>query len=171
MMLQRRRLRGLRSPGVVGLAARSPLMRSNRGPANALTRTVLGVIQQRPNVVYKEGVKLLCDFLLVCKVQSTIVWDPDTLEVHRTDFDDVARLFTLQNAIPPTSCHARNVEQFCAIDHVIVLSTGHTYTSSLDLETQTTFVLPQSGGDSGFHAWWGNLSSGIMWTLLVVVTS
>lgn len=51
---------------------------------------------------------------------SKKIYVPDTLQVHRTDFDDVSCLFALENAVSATSSHASHIEQLCAVDHVIV---------------------------------------------------
>lgn len=48
---------------------------------------------------------------------------PDALQVHRADFHDMTDLLTLQDSIPSTAGHARNVEQLCTVDHVVVCET------------------------------------------------
>lgn len=48
---------------------------------------------------------------------------PDTLQVHRANFHDVANLLTLEDSIPSATGHARNVEQLGTVDHVVVCKT------------------------------------------------
>lgn len=45
---------------------------------------------------------------------------PDTLQVHRADLNNVADLFAFQYSISSASGHTGNVQEFCAIDHVII---------------------------------------------------
>ena len=45
---------------------------------------------------------------------------PDSLEMHCPYFDNGSLFLTLQNAIPLASAHAGHVQQFCAVDKVIV---------------------------------------------------
>jgi hypothetical protein len=40
--------------------------------------------------------------------------------MHGTNLDNMARLFALENTISSSSGHACDIEQLCAIDHVIV---------------------------------------------------
>lgn len=45
---------------------------------------------------------------------------PDALEVHWADLHHMSRLLALENTITSTASHTRDVQQLCAIDHVIV---------------------------------------------------
>ena len=45
---------------------------------------------------------------------------PHTLEVHWADLNDVARLLTLQNTVPSTSCHSCYVQKLGSVDHMII---------------------------------------------------
>lgn len=45
---------------------------------------------------------------------------PDALEVHGADFDDDALLFVLEDPVALPAGHAADVEQLCAVDHVVV---------------------------------------------------
>lgn len=81
MMMQRRRLRRSWASQVpIGLhMVRSPVtINSSHGSAAyTCSRLVRRVIEKRPDIVHEEGIKLLCNFLLVCKLESTFEWDPD----------------------------------------------------------------------------------------------
>jgi len=146
-------------------------MRSNCGPANALPSAVLGVVQKRTDVVDEERVQAFGNLLLVCKIQSTVVRNPDTFEVHGTNLDDMAGLFALQNTVSPTSRHTSYIQQLRAVDHVIVFSASDTHAVRLDLKAQTTLVFPQSSGDSGLHARGSDLTGSVNDAMFVVHTS
>lgn len=47
---------------------------------------------------------------------------PDPFEMHWPDLDHMSGLFALEDAVAAPSCHARNVEKFCSIDHMVVCS-------------------------------------------------
>lgn len=68
----------------------------------------------------KERVELFRDLLLVGKIQGTIKGNPNTLEVHGSNFDDMSCLFTLEDAISAPSSHASNIEKLGTIDHVVI---------------------------------------------------
>lgn len=96
------------------------------------------MIEQSSNVVYKERVQLLGDLLLVCKLQSPLERNPEphisiafrlvirahhvphAFEMHRPDLDHMPRLFALEYAVSAASSHTSYIEQFCAVDHVII---------------------------------------------------
>jgi hypothetical protein len=90
------------------------------------------MIQERTDVMHEEGVQLLGDLFLVGEIKSSIKWNPDTLQVHGTNLDNMTRLFALQDAIASTSGHACDVQQLCAIDHMVV------YKSQSSARTKTT---------------------------------
>lgn len=124
---------------------------------------------------------------------------PDALEMHRSDFDDMTHLLTLQDAIATTSSHASNVEQFRTIDHVIVYkrvsresrfsnvheahsislmrlhAVSRTITSSnadalrLYLEAHAPLVFPQRSCYPGLHAWRCDLARSIVHWLWVTL--
>jgi len=98
------------------------------------------MVQKSTNVVNKQWVEQLGDLLLVGKIQSALKRDPNiqsalpartilypdlpnTLQVHWPDFDDMSHFFALQNAVSSTTGHSGNVQQFCAIDHVVICET------------------------------------------------
>lgn len=45
---------------------------------------------------------------------------PDALEVHRTNLDNVPYLFALEDTVAASASHARDVEEFGTINHVVV---------------------------------------------------
>ena len=99
-------------------------------------RLVGGMVEQGSDVVYEERIELFGNLLFVRELKSTLEWNPvfsqccskhdvtlsvpDTLEMHWTYLDYVSRLLALENTISASSGHASNIEQFCAVDHVIV---------------------------------------------------
>ena len=52
---------------------------------------------------------------VICRVDL-----PNTLQVHRSDLDNMSDFLAFQDAITPASGHASHIEQLCAINHVIV---------------------------------------------------
>ena len=96
------------------------------------------MIQQLSNIVDKEWVQKLCYLFSVRKVQSTFERDPitisldghnllvmvgsipDTLQMHRSNLDDMTCFLALENAITTTSGHSRNVQKLGTVDHVII---------------------------------------------------
>jgi hypothetical protein len=78
------------------------------------------VVEQGANVVDEEWVEQLSNLLLVGKIKSPVIRNPDTLEMHRANLDHVTNLLTLQDAVSTTSRHPRDVEQLCSVDHVVV---------------------------------------------------
>lgn len=45
---------------------------------------------------------------------------PDALQMHGPNLNDVSDLLTLQNTITATSRHSCDVQELCAVDHMIV---------------------------------------------------
>lgn len=82
--------------------------------------------------------------------------------MHGTDFDDMTDLFAFQNTITTTARHAGDVEQFGAVDHVVVFPAGHTDALGFDLVAKTTLVFPQSGRHPGFGTGGCHLTGGIV---------
>jgi hypothetical protein len=80
------------------------------------------VIQERANVMHKERIQRFRDLLLVGKIQRTVEWNPNTLEMHWANLDNVSHLFALENSIPTSTSHSRNVEKLGAIDHMVIYS-------------------------------------------------
>jgi hypothetical protein len=85
---------------------------------------------------------------------------PDTLQVHRTNFDDFAILLSLQQPVTTSSGHVGYIEQFRAIDEAIVYSLLSTTVQHkelayltcascdtnpicLNLETKCTLIFPK----------------------------
>lgn len=100
----------------------------------------------------EKRVQEFCDLLLVREVQRAIEWDPDTFQVHRTDFDNVTRLLALQDTITTSTRHASDVQQFGAVDHVVVFTSRNADAICLDLEAEAALVFPKSCSDSWLHA-------------------
>ncbi len=73
VLLQRRQARLLAAPHLILLL----LSALCSGHDLACPRLVCGVVEQRPNVVHKEGIQQLRDLLLVGKVQSALEWNPE----------------------------------------------------------------------------------------------
>jgi hypothetical protein len=89
--------------------------------------------------------------------------------MHRANFHDMSNFLALQNAISTTTSHASNIQQFRAVDHVVILrkleknfimeepNRQQTFSSSdadaarLHLETQATLILPERRRHSRFH--------------------
>ena len=101
---------------------------------------ILRIVQQASDIMNEQRVEKIGYLFSVGKFQRTFEWYPampcqpylqknkmlgreaipHALEVHRTDFDHVSHLFTLQNAIATTTCHACYVQQLRAVDEVII---------------------------------------------------
>lgn len=104
---------------------------------------VRGVIKQGTNVMNKQRIQKLSNFLLVREVQCTIEWYPEeprvslnegegsfftrngnlphSLEMHWSNFDHMPNLFTLQNPITSSPSHSSNVQQLGTVDHMVIL--------------------------------------------------
>jgi hypothetical protein len=117
------------------------------------------MIKQCSNVVDKQRIQLLCDLLLVGELEGSLKGNPDTLQVHRTNLDNVACLLALENTITSTSRHAGNIEELGAVDHVIVLTTRNANAFGLDLEAKTAFVFPKRSSHTWLHSWRSHLTS------------
>lgn len=104
------------------------------------------VVEQSTDVMNEKRIQQLGDFLLIGKVQCTLIRNPglsqqtalyvsntakvgrgnipDTLQVHGTNLDNMANLFTLQNSVSSSSRHAGHVQKLGAIDHVVIYEIG-----------------------------------------------
>lgn len=96
---------------------------------------------------------------------------PNTLEVHRTNLDHMARLLTLQDTIATTTRHASNIEKLRAIDHVVILTSCYTNAICLNLEAQAALILPQRGCHPGLHPVRRNLSSRVVCLLKLLAAT
>lgn len=67
---------------------------------------------------------------------------PDALEVHGADLDDVSCLLALQDAVAAATGHASNIEEFGAVDHVVILAARNADALGFNLETQAAFIFP-----------------------------
>jgi hypothetical protein len=128
--------------------------------------------------VDEEWVQQFGDFLLVGKIESSFEWNPNTLEMHRTNFDYVSHFLAFEDAISTSSGHSSDIEELCAVDHMVIcrlsqqmssgtrtfdrtFSPSNTDTLGLDLEAKASFIFPQSRSDSRLHACWSDLTRGI----------
>jgi hypothetical protein len=56
-----------------------------------------------------------------CEISDVLQRElPDSFEMHCPYFDNGSLFLTLQNTIPLASAHAGHVQQFCAVDKVVV---------------------------------------------------
>ena len=58
--------------------------------------------------------------VLLFRVLNCELYLPDTFQMHRSYLDDMPDFFTLQDPITPSTGHARNIEQFRAVYHMII---------------------------------------------------
>lgn len=116
------------------------------------------MIQQSTNVVHKQRVQLLGDFLLVGELQGALEGNPDTLQVHRTNLDHVSVFLALQNAVATTARHASNIEQLGTVDHVVIFTSCNADAFRFNLEAKATLVFPKRRSHSRLHAMRRNLS-------------
>lgn len=103
-------------------------------------------VHVRANVVDKQRVQQVGDALLLRERDRAIERNPHALEVHSANLDHPTVLLRFQHPVAATACHPRHVQEFGAVDHIIVLSAGHADAPRLHLETEGVFVLPQRGG-------------------------
>lgn len=118
--------------------------RQNQG----CSRVVDGVVEKLLNVRDKQRVEHVDDPFPLSKRQRSLVRNPHALEMHGANLDHVSDFLRLENAVPSASCHSHNIEQLGAVDHVVILTSGHTYAACFDLEAQRSLVLPQCSGYS-----------------------
>lgn len=128
------------------------------------------VVHKSADVVDKQRVEKLSDLLLVGEVEGSFEWNPNTLQMHWPDLNNVPLLLTFQDAISASSGHSSNVEQLGSVDHVVVLSSGNTNTVCLDLKAQTSLIFPQHRSNLWFRARWGDLTGCIHWTRRIAIT-
>lgn len=90
--------------------------------------------------MHEKRVKELGNFFLVGELQSPFVRNPvvsrsahrsgcltlsiinipDSLQMHGSYFYHMTDFFTLENSIAATAGHTRDIQQLCAIDHLVV---------------------------------------------------
>lgn len=133
MVLQRGRLRCLSISRGSALYA-SFLRRCDHRVRPAL---IAGMVKKPTDVVNEKGIELIGNLLLVGEVQCSVEgnpryrcqrrWEsckdidlPDTLEMHWTDFHDLSHFLAFENAIPSPSSHAGDIEELCAVYHMVV---------------------------------------------------
>lgn len=71
-------------------------------------------------ILFKQRIEQVIDFELFGEFLGTLKFDPDTLEVHGTNFDDDAILFVFEDAVTFASGHSDNIQKLCAIDFIVV---------------------------------------------------
>lgn len=92
------------------------------------------MIEESSNVVYEERIQHLGDLFLVGKFKGALEWNPDPLQMHWANLDNVLLLLALENTVTAASGHASNIEKLSAINHMIIFSSG--YASSLDINLE-----------------------------------
>lgn len=127
------------------------------------------MIEQCTDVMNEQRVQLLSNLLLVGKLEGSLKGNPDTLEVHGANLDNVSCLLALKDAISSTSRHAGDIEKLSSIDHVIVLAARNTNALGLHLEAKTAFVFPESGSYTRLHSWRSNLTGVVKGLCLVAL--
>lgn len=78
---------------------------------------------------------------------------PNSLQVQWPNFDNVSRFLGFQDPISPPAGHAGHIQEFCAVDEAIVLSTGDTDSFDFNLEAQRALIFPKRCCDSWLHTW------------------
>ena len=85
----------------------------------------------------EQRIQQLSDLLLVGEVKGSLKGNPtlisrrhlgrikedhipNTLKVHRTNLHYMADFFALEDAISSTTRHAGDIQQLCAVNHVII---------------------------------------------------
>lgn len=89
---------------------------------------IRGVVKKCADIVHKQRIEQLGDFLLVGEIQSPLKRDPmigvslhstpasfrshipDAFQVHGSNLDYMTDFFALQDAISPSSCHACHIK-------------------------------------------------------------
>lgn len=116
----------------------------------------------------EKRVEKLSDLFPVREVQRAIerdplnrlamllpVWtrinSPDTFQVHRSDFYDMARLLALEYAIATSTRHSSNIKKLRAVNHVIVLAPCNADSVRFDLKAKTAFVFPKGSRNPWLH--------------------
>lgn len=106
----------------------------------------------------EEWIQVLRYFLFIRKIQGSLEWDPDSFQVHWSNFDDMSCFFAFQNTVSSPSRHSSYVEQFCSINHVVIFSPSNANSLCLHLKTEAPFIFPQRCSHSGLHTRWRHLS-------------
>jgi len=92
------------------------------------------MVEQGPNVMNEEWVKLFSDFLLIREIQRAVERNPDTLKMHGPNFHDMSGLFALQNTVSTTTRHSSDVQELCAVNHVVIFTAGDANPLSFNLK-------------------------------------
>jgi len=82
----------------------------------------------------EKRVEKLSDLFPVREVQRAIKRDPDTFQVHRSNFYHMARLLALEDAIATSTRHSSNIKKLRAVNHVVVLAPCNADSVRFDLE-------------------------------------
>jgi hypothetical protein len=70
---------------------------------------------------------------------STIGTLPDTLQMHRANLHNMSNFLALENSVTAATRHSRNVQKFCAVDHVVIWKQFVSMVRELDRVSQLTF--------------------------------
>lgn len=87
---------------------------------------------------------------ILLQVQTRIN-SPDTFQVHRSNFNDMARLLALQDAIATSTRHSSNIEKLRAVNHVIVLAPCNADSVRFDLKAKAAFIFPKGSRHPWLH--------------------
>ena len=90
---------------------------------------------------------------------------PNSLQVHWPNFDDMSRFLGFQDPISPRAGHAGHIQEFCAVDEVVVLPTSDTDSFGFDLEAQRALIFPKPCCDSWLHTWRRHLAGRVEYLL------
>lgn len=93
-----------------------------------------GVVEKSSDIVNEEGIKQLGDLFLVGEFEGTFKGNPDAFQMHWANLDDVLLLLALENTVAAASGHTCNIEEFGAVDHMIVFSSGNASTLDINLK-------------------------------------
>jgi hypothetical protein len=105
-------------------------------------RAVNRVVEEGTDVGHEEGVKEGSNVFLVREGEGTFVGDPNTFEMHRSDFHNMLLLLAFQHPVSSTSGHASHIQKLGAIDHMIIFTSGNASSSNINLKTQCSFIFP-----------------------------
>lgn len=96
---------------------------------------------------------------------------PNTLEMHRSNFDNMPCLLALENTVATSTRHTSDVQELRTVNHMVVLSPSNANAVRFNLEAQAALVLPQSRGDPRLHTVRCDLSSGVERVLELLATA
>lgn len=102
--------------------------------------TVDGVVEKSSDIVNEEGIQELSDLFFVGELEGTFkgnprsqwsvsiitdtlqIYSPDSFQMHWANLDNMLLFLALEDTITSASGHTGNIEEFGAINHMIVCS-------------------------------------------------